>query len=96
MRVEPDTNNPLLTATWIDRLREPKSPPDPRYPLGIDVDLSARKPVMTCKITVRYPAPRCGYHAIKCGRCGFTALVTTSGRIDDPRTVQVPCQGART
>lgn len=84
-----------LKSHWIDRRREPTQASDPKYPNGIDVDLSRRKSVATCQIDLKpYPAPRCGYHQVHCMRCGYTAIVTTSGRPDDPRSVKVPCKPA--
>jgi len=78
-----------LTVEWIDREREPKCPPNPRYPLGVDIDLAGAGD--GCKTDVPYPAPRCGIYVIRCKRCGQSIGVTTAGRIDDPRTVRVPC-----
>lgn len=79
-----------LSVEWIDRHREPQCPPNPRFPKGIDVDISGGE--QSCVTDVPYPAKRCGAYHITCKRCGYSALVTTAGRIDDPRTVRVPCQ----
>ena len=80
-----------LVATWFDRGREPKNPPDPRYPLGLDVDLS-RGAHRACTVVVPYPAKRCGVWMIDCPACGLRAMVTTAGRADDPRSVTVACK----
>lgn len=79
-----------LKVEWIDRHREPQCPPNPRYPNGIDVDVSGG--AESCVTDVPYPAKRCGAYHVTCKRCGYSALVTTAGRVDDPRTVRVPCQ----
>lgn len=75
---------------WIDREREPQCPPDPKFPQGVDVDISAGAP-MTCVTDLPYPAPRCGFYSIKCEKCGESVLVTTAGRPDDPRSVKIAC-----
>lgn len=79
-----------LTVEWIDRHREPQCPPNPEHPNGIDVDMAHG--AKSCVTDVPYPAKRCGAYLVKCKRCGFSALVTTAGRIDDPRSIRVPCQ----
>ena len=80
-----------MKVDWIDRGREPQCPPNPLYPDGIDVDCSAGA-VITCTAQLSYPAPRCGYWAIKCDTCGQAIVVTTAGRRDDPRTVKIACE----
>jgi hypothetical protein len=78
--------------TWTDLGREPRCKPDPRYPLGIDVDYSSGRR-QTCTAQLPYPARRCGFYEIACKRCGLNVLVTTAGRIDDPRSVKLACKG---
>lgn len=81
-------------VTWLDRGREPQCPSDPRYPMGVDIDVSAgRKP--SCTGTVPYPAKRCGCYRIVCRICGRLILVTTAGRADDPRTVTLACKNRK-
>jgi hypothetical protein len=75
---------------WIDRNLDPRYPPDPRYPLGIDLDLSDGA-ATACTATLPYPARRIGFYLIECKRCGRDALVTTAGRPDDPRSVKLRC-----
>jgi len=77
---------------WIDSGVEPRSPPDPRYPDGVNVDMS-RGRSQTCVVVLRYPARRCGRYEIVCNTCGLTAVVTTAGRPDDPRSVTLACKG---
>jgi len=74
---------------WNDLGREPKNPPDPNYPDGIDVGPTIGDE--TCKVMLPYPARRCGYYHVRCTECGQTAAVTTAGRVDDPRSVTLPC-----
>jgi hypothetical protein len=75
---------------WIDQMREPQCAPDLNYPDGIDVVLAAPG-VATCKADLPYPAPRCGAYFVKCEICGRDALITTAGRRDDPRSVELGC-----
>jgi hypothetical protein len=82
---------PTLKAEWIDGQREPTQPPDPKYPNGIDFDFSRGAP-RTCSVDLPYPAKRIGKYVITCSVCGWTGLVTTAGRRDDPRSVKVPCK----
>lgn len=82
----------MLHIKWIDRGFEPRNRADPRYPTGIDLDLSDGASV-TCRATLPYPAKRCGFYSVTCKLCGFSGLITTAGRIDDPRSVRVACKG---
>lgn len=75
---------------WIDRGREPQCVPDLRFPNGVDIDVSCGKPA--CKAILPYPAKRCGYYYVECLKCGTNAIVTTAGRIDDPRSITLPCE----
>lgn len=80
-----------LTVEWIDAGREPQCAPDPRFPNGVDIDVS--KPgELTCQTALPYPALRCGQFLVSCSKCGFNALVTTAGRPDDPRSIKIPCK----
>jgi len=80
-----------ITVEWIDRGREPQCPPDPNFPRGRDCDVSnGVNP--SCKTDLPYPAKRCGYYFLKCDTCGQTALITTAGRPDDPRSFRMPCK----
>jgi len=79
----------LKTIEWLDRHREPQCPPDPRFPDGVDLDLSkGRMPV--CTVALEHPAKRCGAWLITCP-CGNRIMVTTAGRPDDPRSVKIAC-----
>jgi hypothetical protein len=81
----------MLTIKWIDRGFEPKNPPDPRYPNGIDLDLSEGASA-TCLTALPYPAKRCGYFLIACDECDFSGIITTAGRRDDPRSAKIACK----
>jgi hypothetical protein len=81
-----------LKVSWIDRGREPQCEPNPAYPNGIDVDFS-KGASATCSAKLDYPAPRCGYHVVECATCKQRVVITTAGRIDDPRSVKIPCRG---
>lgn len=80
-----------MKVQWIDSGREPTQPPNPNYPHGLDVDVSDGK-AKTCSVSLPYPAKRCGAYYLECETCGITCLVTTAGRIDDPRSVKVACR----
>lgn len=81
-----------LSIKWIDRHREPKCPPNPAFPEGVDVDVSDG--ARSCQTPLPYPAPRCGVYVVTCDVCGYAAGFTTAGRPDDPRSVRVPCKAA--
>jgi hypothetical protein len=81
--------NPI-DVTWVDGGRWPRNPPNPEYPNGIDLDLSGGAKAM-CLVDLPYPAKRCGFFRISCETCGRTAMVTTAGRVDDPKSVTLAC-----
>jgi hypothetical protein len=83
----------LIHVHWVDRGYEPKSPPNPDYPDGIDIDLTGGDRVTkSCKTALPYPAKRVGYYVATCGKCGLKTIITTAGRPDDPRSVRLPCK----
>ncbi len=73
--------------------RLPQCPPNPAYPLGIDIDISEGV-TRTCKASLPYPAQCCGTWIVKCLDCGYVAAVTAAGRVDDPRTIKIGCKSA--
>lgn len=79
------------TVTWHDSGREPSYPSNPHFPDGIDVK-RCRDGDKTCKVMLPYPALRCGAYQVICQRCGMAVVVTTAGRRDDPRSVEVACK----
>lgn len=82
-----------ITVKWIDGRREPKHPPNPNYPDGIDIDLAEGK--VGCQVPLTYPAKRCGHFEARCDICGAGAVVTTAGRPDDPRSLRLRCLAKR-
>ena len=76
---------------WLDHGRDPQCPPNPRYPDGIDVDVSHGATV-TCTSPLAHPTPRCGLYMVKCRVCGASSAVTTAGRPDDPRSLKMACK----
>jgi hypothetical protein len=76
---------------WVDGNREPVCAPDPAYPNGIDVDFTAGR-APACRVSLPYPAQRCGFYMLKCRVCALTMILTTAGRADDPRSVTIPCR----
>ena len=81
--------------TWHDSGREPQVAPNPHYPTGKDVDLCWDDRLPHCQTPLPYPARRCGYYTVACRTCHMRVAITTAGRPDDPRSVTVPCKGAR-
>lgn len=80
-----------LRISWIDAHREAQCAANPRFPDGMDVDLS-KGAQACCHAMLPYPASRCGVHRIECDTCGVKTLVTAAGRRDDPRSVRVACK----
>lgn len=76
---------------WFDAEKEPSCKPNPNYPNGIDLDLSAGAG-QTCFAKLPYPAKRIGVYLVECQWCGLRAGCTTAGRIDDPRSVKLACK----
>lgn len=87
-------DNQQFTVEWVDRQREPKRPPNPDFPNGIDVDMSIGSP-HNCTVQLPYPAQRCGIYRIKCAVCGVTAACTTAGRNDDPKSLKLRCLSSK-
>jgi hypothetical protein len=77
---------------WIDSKSYPKNRPNPKYPNGIDLDMS-KGAERSCFIKLPYPAERIGYYDIECATCGLRVAVSTAGRIDDPTSVKIACKG---
>jgi hypothetical protein len=88
------TERPMWQIEWIDGGKEPQCPPDPRYPSGIDIRLTADTGAAgpTCTGALPYPAKRIGYYIVKCTTCNQSVVVTTAGRPDDPRSLQLACR----
>jgi len=82
-----------LKVRWFDGEREPQQPPDPKYPKGIDLDLS-NGAARTCQTPLPYPAKRIGVYVVTCDTCGLDSVITTAGRPDDPRSLKIACKGA--
>ena len=80
-----------FSITWHDAGREPRCPPNPAYPEGIDVDGSAGAK-SACQTALPYPARRCGHYLVECKLCGMRVALTTAGRPDDPRSLSMPCK----
>lgn len=76
---------------WVDSGRAPKVKPDPRYPDGIDVNMTLPGQI-GCRAALGYPAKRIGRYHIRCLMCDLRVAVTTAGRPDDPRSVTMPCE----
>jgi len=79
-----------LSVQWLDSGREPECQPNPAYPDGCDLDAS-KGALLACTIELPYPARRCGVYVVRCRRCDHSVGVTTAGRLDDPRSLTLPC-----
>lgn len=68
--------------------------PNPAYPNGIAVDLTAGQVNVpqSCEVDLPYPAPECGTWLVVCGLCKISIAVTAAGRPDDPISVKIPCK----
>lgn len=77
-------------VTWNDSGREPRCPPDPRYPHGIEIRIGDQA-LPHCKVALPYPAKRCGQYLVRCRLCNLIVILTTAGRADDPRSAEIPC-----
>lgn len=84
--------NDNLRVKWISRHRKARLQPNPAYPNGIDVVTEPGKEGPRCKTDLPYPAPECGLHSVRCAKCGTSVMVTAAGRIDDPKSVTIPCK----
>lgn len=80
-----------MKVTCLDAGREPRAKPNPNYPKGIDLDVSEGAK-HTCVAELPYPAKRCGTYVVQCEVCGYSVACTTAGRIDDPKSIKLPCQ----
>jgi hypothetical protein len=101
MKTLPDLKAGSLRARWLDSGREPQCPPNPDFPNGKPVDCRGGTPAVwdqdketipSCAIDLTHPTPRCGLWYVACDLCGFSAVVTTAGRPDDPSLVIFPCK----
>ena len=80
-----------IKVSWVSANRKARIPPDPRYPNGIDIDISeGKRPA--CFTEIPYPAPECGRYLIKCDLCNHISGVTAAGRADDPKSIRVACK----
>ena len=78
-------------VSWVDGGAWPKNKPNPKYPDGIDLDMS-KGVERSCLVELPYPARRIGYYAIECEASGLLTAVSTAGRPDDPRSVRLACK----
>ena len=63
---------------------------NPKFPNGIDLDISGGKP--SCTVEFPYPAPEVGVWIVVCEACGLRGAITTAGRPDDPRSAKLACR----
>ena len=63
--------------------------PNPEHPDGVDINLA--NGIASCSLDLPYPAPECGIWIVKCDACKQSIGVTAAGRIDDPKSIEIPC-----
>jgi hypothetical protein len=78
---------------WLDGQHASRCPSNPKYPDGIEVDISygAKR---ACRVELGYPASGIGAYLVECLLCGLRAACTTAGRHDDPRAIKIPCRSS--
>ena len=79
-----------IEVVFLDSGCEPQCKPDPKYPNGKDIEIAGG--AVRCCSNLPYPAPRCGVYEITCNDCGLKVALTVAGRVDDPRTITIPCK----
>lgn len=80
-----------FSINWIDSGREPQCEPDPKFPNGKNLSLRGGA-TTSCIVSLPYPAKRCGAYIVECNECSVRVAVTTAGRPDDPRSVEIACK----
>lgn len=65
--------------------------PNPKYPNGIDIDATSPGD-RSCLVSLPYPAPECGLVVVECFHCDMNIALTAAGRVDDPRSIRIPCR----
>lgn len=81
-----------IDVFFNDSGRAATEKPDLKYPEGRLIDLTTNVLEQQCCRNLPYPAPRCGTYTVVCRECGYKAIVTVAGRIDDPNRVTLPCK----
>jgi hypothetical protein len=74
---------------------EPQCSPNPAYPKGKDIDISAPE-LSRCRGELPYvmwPERGLGILMVTCLRCGVRTAITTAGRPDDPISLTQNCEG---
>jgi hypothetical protein len=79
-----------IQIDFVSHHRKAKNPPNPKYPEGVNLDLTKGAKV-ACFADLPYPAECCGILVVRCKKCGANAVITTAGRRDDPRSVKLGC-----
>ena len=76
--------------------RKPEVASDPKYPNGIDLfrinDVSNPSCRGELPYPVLWPEHGLGILIIACNVCGMKTVVTTAGRLDDPRSLTLNCK----
>jgi hypothetical protein len=77
---------------WIDRGRPPVVAPNPKFPHGIDLDMTEGK--QSCLVKLPYPTghKNIGLWMVECKLCGNRTAITAASRPDDPRSARLICK----
>lgn len=74
-------------------VRRPRSPANPAYPNGLDLDM-AYGATPACVVELpQYPG-QLGHYELRCLTCGFATRVAGTGRPDGGKLMRVACRGA--
>jgi hypothetical protein len=81
---------PHHKVEYISRGREPQVQFNRGFPWGKHIP--NMEDGASCHVELEpWPTPECGLLYVECEVCGSNAMLTTAGRVDDPRSVDLPC-----
>jgi hypothetical protein len=87
------SRQPQFKIEFHDLEREPQVPFRRAHSWGVDVPVPiGSEETLHCRVALPWPAPRCGLWLVACLECGCKVAATAAGRVDDPRSVPVPCR----
>jgi hypothetical protein len=85
-------SSPTKTITFIPSGRgKARCAPDPNYPHGMAFPAPPGT-MVSCKVELPFPAPECGFYEVRCLTCNMSVLISVAGRVDDARSLQLPCK----
>jgi len=78
-----------FTIEWYDSKITSNTVPEQDSPKNI---LVYDEHKLFCKISLPYPAKRCGMYVVKCNECGNVVGIPTTGKVDDPCSITINCK----